>query len=121
MTLASLRARLAAIGDQSYYEILRLPSTSSRGEVKAAFHEFALACHPDQYVDEGPDASLAASELFKRGVEAYKVLTDPGLRARYGSRPRMPAAFFTRRAISSLGVLRICSPNAIFCATVICG
>jgi curved DNA-binding protein CbpA len=83
MTLASLRARLAAIGDQSYYEILRLPSTSSRGEVKAAFHEFALACHPDQYVDEGPDASLAASELFKRGVEAYKVLTDPGLRARY--------------------------------------
>jgi curved DNA-binding protein CbpA len=82
-SLPPLSARLAAVEDQSYYEILRVPSTSSPGDVKAAFHEFALACHPDQYVDEGLDVVLAAGELFKRGVEAYKVLTRSEWRAKY--------------------------------------
>jgi curved DNA-binding protein CbpA len=82
-SLVTLRARLVAVEDQSYYEILRVPSSSSAIDVKGAFHEFALACHPDQYVDEDPDVSLAAGELFKRGVEAYKVLTRADWRARY--------------------------------------
>jgi curved DNA-binding protein CbpA len=82
-SLTSLRARLVIIEEQSYYEILRVPSSSSPPEVKAAFHEFALACHPDQYVDEAPDVCLAAGEVFKRGVEAYKVLTNPEWRAKY--------------------------------------
>jgi curved DNA-binding protein CbpA len=82
-SISSLHARLAVVEDQSYYEILRVPSSSSAVDVKAAFHEFALACHPDQYVDESPEVSLAAGELFKRGVEAYKVLTRTEWRARY--------------------------------------
>jgi curved DNA-binding protein CbpA len=81
--LTSLRARLAMIEEQSYYEILRVPSAATPADVKAAFHEFALACHPDQYVDEAPDVSLAAGEVFKRGVEAYKVLTHAEWRAKY--------------------------------------
>jgi curved DNA-binding protein CbpA len=81
--LAALRARLLMIEEQSYYEILRVPSTAPPGDVKAAFHEFALACHPDQYVEEAPDVALAAGEVFKRGVEAYKVLTKPEWRAKY--------------------------------------
>jgi curved DNA-binding protein CbpA len=82
-TLTALQARLAGIEGQSYYEILRVPSTSDRADVKAAFHEFALACHPDQYVNDEPGASFAAAELFKRGVEAYKVLTRAEWRAKY--------------------------------------
>jgi curved DNA-binding protein CbpA len=82
-TLSNLHARLAMIEEQSYYEILRVPSSASPIDVKAAFHEFALACHPDQYVDEAPDVSRAAGEVFKRGVEAYKVLTKSEWRAKY--------------------------------------
>jgi curved DNA-binding protein CbpA len=81
--LTTLRARLAMIEEQSYYEILRVPSTAPLADVKAAFHEFALACHPDQYVDQPSDVALAAGEVFKRGVEAYKVLTQPDWRVRY--------------------------------------
>ena len=81
--LNTLRARLAMIKEQSYYEILRVPSTAPPGDVKVAFHEFALACHPDQYTDEPPDVALAAGEVFKCGVEAYKVLTRPEWRAKY--------------------------------------
>jgi len=79
----ALVARLATLEQQSYYEILRVPSSSSAGEVKEAFHEFALACHPDQYVEDTPEVARAASELFKRGVEAYRVLSRPAWRAKY--------------------------------------
>jgi curved DNA-binding protein CbpA len=81
--IAYLRARLAGIEGQSYYEILRVPSSSCGADVKAAFHEFALACHPDQYVNDEPDAAVAATELFKRGVEAYKVLKSAAWRSQY--------------------------------------
>jgi curved DNA-binding protein CbpA len=81
--LDTLRARLALIEGQSYYEILRVPSTAPSADVKAAFHEFALACHPDQYIEEPPEVALAAGEVFKRGVEAYKVLTKAEWRAKY--------------------------------------
>jgi curved DNA-binding protein CbpA len=78
-----LLARLATLEDKSYYEILRVPSSSSAAEVKEAFHEFALACHPDRYVEDAPEVGRAASEIFKRGVEAYKVLSRPAWRERY--------------------------------------
>jgi curved DNA-binding protein CbpA len=79
----ALLARLATVEEKSYYEILRVPSSSSAADVKEAFHEFALACHPDQYVEDAPAVARAASEIFKRGVEAYKVLSRPAWRARY--------------------------------------
>jgi curved DNA-binding protein CbpA len=82
-SLPALEARLALITEQSYYEILRVPSGAPAPEIKAAFHEFALDCHPDCYVDApGPEAAVAA-EIFKRGVEAYKVLSKRELRERY--------------------------------------
>jgi curved DNA-binding protein CbpA len=80
---ATLHARLQAIVAQSYYEILRVPSSAPVDEIKAAFHEFALACHPDQHIDDLPEFARAAAEIFKRGVEAYRVLANPVLRARY--------------------------------------
>jgi curved DNA-binding protein CbpA len=68
---------------KNYYEILRLQLGASEGEIKAAFHQFALRFHPDQLVDEGEEVAAAAAELFKRGVEAYQVLGKPELRQRY--------------------------------------
>ena len=68
---------------QNYYAILRVPQTASAGQIKAAFHSHALRCHPDRYVDDPPQVSQAAAEVFKRGVEAYNVLGKPDLRKRY--------------------------------------
>jgi len=82
-SLAALRNRLALLEEQSYYEILRVPSGAPVEDVKAAFHDFALDVHPDRYVDADPGAAAVASEIFKRGVESYKVLSNPKTRAKY--------------------------------------
>jgi curved DNA-binding protein CbpA len=67
----------------SYYAILRLEPEATPAQVKRAFHSFALRCHPDRYVDDGDEVAKAAAEVFKRGVEAYNVLSKADLRKRY--------------------------------------
>jgi curved DNA-binding protein CbpA len=67
----------------SYYAILRVEPNATPGQIKRAFHSFALRCHPDRYVDEGAEVARAAAEVFKRGVEAYNVLSKPDLRQKY--------------------------------------
>jgi curved DNA-binding protein CbpA len=67
----------------SYYAILRVAPDAGPAQVKAAFHSFALRAHPDRYVDMDGEVARAAAEVFKRGVEAYNVLSKPDLRAKY--------------------------------------
>ena len=86
LDLPPLRAWIASLDAQSYYEILRIPQNADAPSIKRAFHELALEVHPDQYVDGDPEAAGAAAEVFKRGVEAYKVLSKPDLRAKYDAR-----------------------------------
>ena len=68
--------------DLDYYALLGLPSSAPHEEVREAFHQFALMFHPDRYVDE-PDQQERALRVFKRGSEAYRVLTNQVLRARF--------------------------------------
>ena len=67
----------------SYYGVLRIPENSDESEIKEAFRQLALRCHPDRFVDDEPEVGVAAAEVFKRGVEAYNILIKPQLRARY--------------------------------------
>jgi curved DNA-binding protein CbpA len=83
-----IRAWVELATKKNYYEILRLKPGVSDSEVKAAFHTFALRFHPDQLVDEGPEAVAAGAELFKRGVEAYNILSKKDLRERYDAELR---------------------------------
>jgi curved DNA-binding protein CbpA len=76
-------AWLKNVDKKSYYEILGIKQGATGADVKAAFHEFALLCHPDRYVDDEADLREAAAEAFKRGAEAYRVLSRPDVRARY--------------------------------------
>jgi curved DNA-binding protein CbpA len=78
-----IRAWVEVARKKNYYEILRIYPGAGEAEIKAAFHAFALRFHPDQLVEDGDDAVDAASELFKRGVEAYNILIKRELRARY--------------------------------------
>jgi curved DNA-binding protein CbpA len=78
-----IRAWIEVAKRKNYYEILGLYPAASEGEIKAAFHKFALRFHPDQLVDAGDEVARAGAELFKRGVEAYNILVKRELRARY--------------------------------------
>jgi curved DNA-binding protein CbpA len=65
-----------------YYSLLGVSREATAAEVRDAFHQFALAYHPDQHPDD-PDGAKRALRIFKRGTEGYRVLLDPVLRARY--------------------------------------
>lgn len=52
-------------------------------DVRAAWRAFALEFHPDRHRDAEPHVRDAATRVFQRGAEAYRVLLDPLLRRRY--------------------------------------
>ena len=62
---------------RSYYDILGVPPTATPDDVAAAYRARALETHPDVAGD------AACGAAFRELAEAYAVLKDPGLRARY--------------------------------------
>lgn len=83
MTEKMLALWRARVGWESYYDILGVDPRADSKTIKEAFHKFALRCHPDQYIEAEPQVAQAAAEVFKRGVEAYRILSRPMTRARY--------------------------------------
>jgi curved DNA-binding protein CbpA len=81
--LERLLAWAALVEESSYYEILDVPRSAESSAVKAAFHAFALAFHPDGHAGTSQAQRDAARRVFHRGAEAYRVLADPDLRAEY--------------------------------------
>ena len=73
----------AVLDASSYYELLGLLEIADDEAVKAAFHEFALAFHPDAHTDYDPATAEVSRRVFQRGAEAYRVLSNPALRPRY--------------------------------------
>jgi curved DNA-binding protein CbpA len=79
----ALEVYLQSVERKNYYDILRLPRDASPAAVKAAFHEFSLVYHPDRFVDWPRDVGEVATEIYKRGVEAYRCLSRKPTRDRY--------------------------------------
>lgn len=73
----------AVLDASSYYELLGLLEIADDAAVKVAFHEFALAFHPDAHTDYDAHTAEVSRQVFQRGAEAYRVLSHPGLRPRY--------------------------------------
>ena len=82
-SIVTLLAWADSLDSLSYYRILRVPPTAPTAQVKKAFHDLAVHCHPDQYRDEAVEARTAAERIFKASVEAYSILSNTQLRARY--------------------------------------
>jgi hypothetical protein len=53
---------------RDYYEILGVLHIADAGAIRAAFHEFALAFHPDAQLDLGPEERRLVQHVFQRGV-----------------------------------------------------
>jgi curved DNA-binding protein CbpA len=79
----ALRVFLGSLEKKSYYDILRVGPGADAGAIKSAFHDFSLMYHPDRYVTSPTEVAEVASEIFKRGVEAYRCLSRGPARERY--------------------------------------
>lgn len=65
----------------NHYLLLGLQPDAEAGQIKTAYRRMAKRFHPD--TNQG---SEAAAELFRQLNEAYRVLTDPGLRTAYDAK-----------------------------------
>lgn len=62
---------------KDYYQILGIPLTSSRQDIKNAYRQLSLKWHPDK------NPGIDVTEIMQDINEAYKILYDEESRARY--------------------------------------
>eukprot|EP00980_Cylindrotheca_fusiformis_P015066 scaffold4157_cov136-Cylindrotheca_fusiformis.AAC.16 len=65
--------------EKNYYKILGVPRTASKKEIKKAYRDLALKWHPDK----NPDNAEEAEKKFADIGEAYEVLSDEEMKAKY--------------------------------------
>lgn len=63
---------------KDFYDVLGVPKTASKADIKAAYRKLALQYHPDR----NPDNKEAEAK-FKEAAEAYEVLSNDEKRQRY--------------------------------------
>ncbi|HET8934551.1 MAG TPA: DnaJ domain-containing protein [Polyangiales bacterium] len=66
------------LDELDYYSLLGVTADASISDIKAGFRAFALRYHPDRF---GGDEE--AARIYRRGTEAYRVLTHPQQRRCY--------------------------------------
>jgi DnaJ-class molecular chaperone len=76
-------AWLEALDELTYYELFGVADDATADDVHDAFHVFCDTFHPDRHVGRPADEREALGAVFRRGTEAFHVLSDPGLRAQY--------------------------------------
>ena len=66
-----------------YYTLLGLEAGAGLEEIKRAFRTFARRYHPDRFAGDTKEKIDRASRIYRRGSEAYQVLSDEGTRKAY--------------------------------------
>ena len=103
-----------------YYALLGVAENATLDEVRRAFHGFALRHHPDRHAGESPEDIERAARVYRRGAEAYRVLGDRELRARYDAQRKSGKTRFdaeedrasTAPRTTPAGILVVRSPKA---------
>jgi curved DNA-binding protein CbpA len=83
MDLDVISQWLNVLDTLSYYDLLRLQPDATVDDLKRAFYAFANDFHPDVHGGRPRQEREAIGVIFKRGTEAYRILSNPALRARY--------------------------------------
>lgn len=65
--------------EKNYYKILAVPRSAAPKEIKKAYRELALKWHPDKNADNKEEAE----KMFYDIAQAYEVLSDNELKAKY--------------------------------------
>mmetsp|Transcript_37095 Transcript_37095/g.78298 ORF Transcript_37095/g.78298 Transcript_37095/m.78298 type:complete len:536 (+) Transcript_37095:262-1869(+) len=65
--------------EKNYYKILGVPRNAAQKEIKKAYRDLALKWHPDKNADNKEEAE----KMFQDISEAYEVLSDKEMRAKY--------------------------------------
>jgi len=68
---------------ENFYKILNVPENATTKEIKKAFRNKSLNCHPDKFPNDPKK-----EEQFKELSEAYQTLSDAGLRSKYDANIR---------------------------------
>lgn len=66
-----------------YYTLLGVAPDASNADIKRAFRRFARRYHPDRFAGAPEDKAQRATQIYRRGSEAYQILTDPVARRAY--------------------------------------
>ncbi|MDB4964569.1 MAG: tetratricopeptide repeat protein [Myxococcales bacterium] len=81
-----LLAKAGVVETQNLFEVLELPQTATKDEVKQAYFVAAKRYHPDRLVSMGLESLRNDVEkIFRRVSEAYGTLFDDGRRNEYKS------------------------------------
>jgi curved DNA-binding protein CbpA len=79
----SIAAWLAVLDKVSHYELLGVQPGAGADALRRAYQGFAANFHPDAHAHRTPEERTSVNTIFKRGTEAYRVLADPQLCAKY--------------------------------------
>lgn len=71
------------LGRLDYYTLLGVGRDASDEQLRGAFRRFALRYHPDRFAAESPALAARALAIYRRGTEAFEVLSNDERRAAY--------------------------------------
>ncbi|HVZ20262.1 MAG TPA: DnaJ domain-containing protein, partial [Vicinamibacterales bacterium] len=77
---------------KTHYELLAIDAAAPPDEIKKAFRREIAKYHPDKVQHLGREFQEMAAGLAADLTEAYRVLMDPALRAKYDDELRAPQA-----------------------------